>query len=305
MLRRQQAEAIISARTKIVTGAVSMVEMALNELSAKAVVQLDDERKASMVNNLMTVLCAESDVQPVDQHRNALHLTEEKHERTRTQCRRVVDRGGRRRRHGVRVSLWATRRWGSRSVSPPGSSRASSPAAARTNLRCGGTDDPDRVALLCVLHSCSGRVHHCHNVGPAAGCGLALRREPRGQWLHVARRLSRVHARARTWAPRVHRGDDRLPAACAARGDQHSASRVLARSRPPPADDRCAECERRLVRCPPDAVHRRRALRRDGSEPRQRRRSCRAGCSSALLTTFVVVLAFWIVSFYLRFRNPR
>jgi len=65
MLRRQQAEAIISARTKIVTGAVSMVEMALNELSAKAVVQLDDERKASMVNNLMTVLCAESDVQPV------------------------------------------------------------------------------------------------------------------------------------------------------------------------------------------------------------------------------------------------
>ena len=65
MLRRQQAEAIISARTKIVTGAVSMVEMALHELSAKAVVHLDDERKASMVNNLMTVLCAESDVQPV------------------------------------------------------------------------------------------------------------------------------------------------------------------------------------------------------------------------------------------------
>ncbi len=65
MLRRQQAEAIISARMKIVTGAVSMVEMALHELSAKAVVQLDDERKASMVNNLMTVLCAESDVQPV------------------------------------------------------------------------------------------------------------------------------------------------------------------------------------------------------------------------------------------------
>jgi hypothetical protein len=65
MLRRQQAEAIISARTKIVTGAVSMVEMALHELSAKQVVQLDDERKASMVNNLMTVLCAESDVHPV------------------------------------------------------------------------------------------------------------------------------------------------------------------------------------------------------------------------------------------------
>jgi regulator of protease activity HflC (stomatin/prohibitin superfamily) len=65
MLRRQQAEAIISARAKIVTGAVSMVEMALNELSAKKVVELDDERKASMVNNLMTVLCAESDVRPV------------------------------------------------------------------------------------------------------------------------------------------------------------------------------------------------------------------------------------------------
>jgi regulator of protease activity HflC (stomatin/prohibitin superfamily) len=65
MLRRQQAEAIIAARTKIVHGAVSMVEMALNELSDKKVVVLDDERKAAMVSNLMTVLCAESDVQPV------------------------------------------------------------------------------------------------------------------------------------------------------------------------------------------------------------------------------------------------
>ena len=65
MLRRQQAEAIIAARTKIVHGAVSMVEMALAELSAKRVVELDDERKAAMVQNLMTVLCAESDVQPV------------------------------------------------------------------------------------------------------------------------------------------------------------------------------------------------------------------------------------------------
>ena len=65
MLRRQQAEAIITARQKIVTGAVSMVEMALNELSAKRVVELDDERKAAMVSNLMTVLCAESEVQPV------------------------------------------------------------------------------------------------------------------------------------------------------------------------------------------------------------------------------------------------
>jgi regulator of protease activity HflC (stomatin/prohibitin superfamily) len=65
MLRRQQAEAIIAARQKIVHGAVSMVQMALSELSAKEVVTLDDERKASMVSNLMTVLCAESEVQPV------------------------------------------------------------------------------------------------------------------------------------------------------------------------------------------------------------------------------------------------
>jgi len=65
MLRRQQAEAIIAARQKIVHGAVSMVEMALHELSAKQVVNLDDERKAAMVSNLMTVLCAESEVQPV------------------------------------------------------------------------------------------------------------------------------------------------------------------------------------------------------------------------------------------------
>ncbi len=65
MLRRQQAEAIIAARQKIVHGAVSMVQMALHELSAKDVVALDDERKAAMVSNLMTVLCADSEVQPV------------------------------------------------------------------------------------------------------------------------------------------------------------------------------------------------------------------------------------------------
>ncbi|HSV21037.1 MAG TPA: SPFH domain-containing protein [Casimicrobiaceae bacterium] len=65
MLRRQQAEAIIAARAKIVHGAVSMVQMALTELSAKKVVDLDDERRAAMVSNLMTVLCAESEVQPV------------------------------------------------------------------------------------------------------------------------------------------------------------------------------------------------------------------------------------------------
>jgi len=65
MLRRQQAEAIIAARQKIVHGAVSMVQMALTELSSKQVVDLDDERRAAMVSNLMTVLCAESEVQPV------------------------------------------------------------------------------------------------------------------------------------------------------------------------------------------------------------------------------------------------
>ncbi|HSC99128.1 MAG TPA: SPFH domain-containing protein [Casimicrobiaceae bacterium] len=65
MLRRQQAEAIISARQKIVHGAVSMVQMALNELSERRVVDLDDERRAAMVSNLLTVLCAESEVQPV------------------------------------------------------------------------------------------------------------------------------------------------------------------------------------------------------------------------------------------------
>ena len=65
MLRRQQAEAVISARAKIVTGAVSMVEMALKSLSEKNVVELDDERRASMVSNLMVVLCSERDTQPV------------------------------------------------------------------------------------------------------------------------------------------------------------------------------------------------------------------------------------------------
>lgn len=65
MLRRQQAEAVIAARTKIVHGAVSMVEMALNELAEKQVIQLDEERKASMVSNLLVVLCGESEVHPV------------------------------------------------------------------------------------------------------------------------------------------------------------------------------------------------------------------------------------------------
>jgi len=65
MLRRQQAEAIIDARQKIVHGAVSMVEMALNDLAEKKVVELDDERRAAMVSNLLVVLCGEVEAQPV------------------------------------------------------------------------------------------------------------------------------------------------------------------------------------------------------------------------------------------------
>lgn len=65
MLRRQQAEAVIAARTLIVAGAVGMVEMALKSLSEKNVVELDDERRAAMVSNLMVVLCSERDTQPV------------------------------------------------------------------------------------------------------------------------------------------------------------------------------------------------------------------------------------------------
>lgn len=65
MLRRQQAEAVIAARRKIVTGAVGMVDMALRELSDQHVVELDGERRAQMVSNLMVVLCGEADVTPV------------------------------------------------------------------------------------------------------------------------------------------------------------------------------------------------------------------------------------------------
>jgi regulator of protease activity HflC (stomatin/prohibitin superfamily) len=65
MLRRQQAEAVIAARQKIVHGAVSMVEMALRELAEKQVVSLDDERRAAMVSNLMVVLCGENEVHPI------------------------------------------------------------------------------------------------------------------------------------------------------------------------------------------------------------------------------------------------
>lgn len=65
MLRRQQAEAVVAARTRIVAGAVGMVELALNQLSEQRIVDLDEERKAAMVSNLLVVLCSEQRTQPV------------------------------------------------------------------------------------------------------------------------------------------------------------------------------------------------------------------------------------------------
>lgn len=65
MLRRQQATAVVAARYKIVEGAVSMVKMAIDHLAKEGVIELDDERKAAMVSNLMVVLCGDKDVSPV------------------------------------------------------------------------------------------------------------------------------------------------------------------------------------------------------------------------------------------------
>ena len=65
MLRRQQATAVVAARTKIVEGAVSMVELALNALSKKQIIEFDEDKKASMVSNLMVVLCSDKDTTPV------------------------------------------------------------------------------------------------------------------------------------------------------------------------------------------------------------------------------------------------
>jgi regulator of protease activity HflC (stomatin/prohibitin superfamily) len=65
MLQRQQAQAVVAARTKIVEGAVGMVQMALEHLARDQVVELDDERRASMVSNLLVVLCSASHTQPV------------------------------------------------------------------------------------------------------------------------------------------------------------------------------------------------------------------------------------------------
>lgn len=65
MLQRQQATAIVAARSKIVEGAVGMVEMALDQLSKKQIIHLDEEKKAAMVSNLLVVLCGDRNVQPV------------------------------------------------------------------------------------------------------------------------------------------------------------------------------------------------------------------------------------------------
>src|SRR5206468_6747348 len=65
MLRRQQANAVVAARTRIVEGAVGMVEMALTRLSERQVVDLDEERKAAMVSNLMVVLCGDQPASPI------------------------------------------------------------------------------------------------------------------------------------------------------------------------------------------------------------------------------------------------
>jgi regulator of protease activity HflC (stomatin/prohibitin superfamily) len=65
MLKRQQASAVVAARSKIVEGAVGMVESALNLLSAKGIIELDEDKKAAMVSNLMVVLCGDRDTQPV------------------------------------------------------------------------------------------------------------------------------------------------------------------------------------------------------------------------------------------------
>jgi len=64
-LRRQQATAIVAARQKIVEGAVGMVKLALDELKDKQIIDLDDEKKASMVSNLLVVLCADESARPV------------------------------------------------------------------------------------------------------------------------------------------------------------------------------------------------------------------------------------------------
>ena len=65
MLKRQQAQAIVAARRQIVDGAVGMVKMALDELKSQDIIELDEERKAAMISNLLVVLCGEENAQPV------------------------------------------------------------------------------------------------------------------------------------------------------------------------------------------------------------------------------------------------
>ena len=65
MLRRQQASAVVAARHEIVAGEVGMVELALNQLSTKGIIELDEDKKATMVSNLLVVLCSETDTTPV------------------------------------------------------------------------------------------------------------------------------------------------------------------------------------------------------------------------------------------------
>ena len=65
MLQRQQAQAVVAARTKIVEGAVGMVQMALDHLAQENIVELDDDRRATMVSNLLVVLCSDRHTQPV------------------------------------------------------------------------------------------------------------------------------------------------------------------------------------------------------------------------------------------------
>ena len=76
MLQRQQAQAVVAARTKIVEGAVGMVEMALDHLSQKNIIELDDERRAAMVSNLLVVLCSDRHTQPVVNTGSALHVSQ-------------------------------------------------------------------------------------------------------------------------------------------------------------------------------------------------------------------------------------
>jgi hypothetical protein len=181
MLRRQQAEAIIAARSKIVHGAVSMVQMALSELSAKQVVDLDDERKASMVSNLMTVLCSESDVQPVINTGTLYRLTRRPHA---THC---LDRAGAGARHGCRDD----RRHQSAAA---GHGRG----AFRPARRGQWLDDARR------LHAVHGRVRRRH---PAADRHHHIRRGT-GSARHAEHPQPQVLEHAGTACARDREGDD-------------------------------------------------------------------------------------------------